>query len=223
MEGNVGPETHASDPGLLWRRITDRIRQLGLTEEAVAQQAGMSTRYLRQLAAVGTDFDPQALYRVAAALGTTTQELLEGRADPPPGQAGGAPRPVLTRLTEAECWDRLGPQGVGRVILPAEPAPVAFPVNYAVDAKTVVYRTALQGAAAPEGGTVVSFEVDRIDDRTHGGWSVLVAGAAERIEDAEEVRRLARECIVEPWAGGDRPAWIRVRPDSVSGRRIGAL
>ncbi|BBA95611.1 putative DNA-binding protein [Actinacidiphila reveromycinica] len=223
MEGNVGPEAHASDPDLLWRHITERRRQLGMTEKELAKQARMSPRYLRQLAAVGTDFDPGGLYRVAAALGVTSQQLLAGRADAPPGQADRAPRPVLVRLTSKECWDRLGPRGVGRVVLPADPAPVAFPVNYAVDAGTVVYRTSPHGDAAPRDGTAVSFEVDQVDDSTALGWSVLLTGHAERVEDSPEARRLDETRPADPWAGGDRPLWVRVIPAAVSGRRIGQM
>lgn len=223
MEGNVGPEAHAPDPDVLWRHITERRLQLGMSEEAVAKKAHMSPHYLRQLAATGTDFDPDGLYRVAAALRMTTQDLLEGRIDVPPGQADRAERPVLVQLTATECWDRLGPYGVGRVVLPAEPAPVAFPVNYAVDAGTVVYRTSPHGEAAPEDGTMVSFQVDQVDDSSSHGWSVLITGATERIEDPAEARRLTEEQLIKPWAGGDRPLWMRVRPANVTGRRIGAL
>ncbi|WP_329361796.1 pyridoxamine 5'-phosphate oxidase family protein [Streptomyces sp. NBC_00669] len=223
MEANVSPEAHAPDPDLLWRHITERGRQLGMSEEAVARKARMSPHYLRQLAAAGTDFDPDGLYRVAAALRTTTQDLLEGRTDAPPGQVDRAERPVLVHLTATECWDRLGPHGVGRVVLPAEPAPVAFPVNYAVDAGTVVYRTSPHGDAAPADGTMVSFQVDQVDDSSSRGWSVLVTGRAERIDDTAEAHRLAEEQPIRPWAGGDRPQWMRIRPDSVTGRRIGAM
>jgi nitroimidazol reductase NimA-like FMN-containing flavoprotein (pyridoxamine 5'-phosphate oxidase superfamily) len=212
-----------TDPGVVARRIDERRAQLGLTEDDLATEAGMSPRYLQHLLQMGLDFDPGGMRRIAAALGVTYEELLEGRRDAPPGQTGPGPRPVLVRLSAAECWDKLGTHGVGRVALPVEPGPAVFPVNYAVDAGTIVYRTAPGGSAAPETGAAVSFQVDRMDDELSQGWSVLVTGAAERVDDPAAGRRLSERHAPEPWAGGDRPLWVRIRPDTVTGRGIATM
>ena len=201
-------------------RVAERLTQLDMSKRELAQKAGMSQKYLEQLVTGEPDFDPAGLVRIAAALGLTRRELLEGRGDQPPGQESAAERPVLARLTETECWDKLGTHGVGRIALPTEPGPAVFPVNYVVDSRTIVYRTAERGAAAPEGGASVSFETDRIDDDLSQGWSVLVTGTAERIEDAAAAERLAERHDLEPWAGGNRPLWVRVRPAQVTGRHI---
>nr|WP_237555197.1 pyridoxamine 5'-phosphate oxidase family protein [Streptomyces sp. SID4948] len=124
-------------------------------------------------------------------------------------------------MTATECWDKLGAQGVGRVAVAVEPAPAVLPVNYAVDDGAILYRTAPHGVAGPESGTEVSFQVDRIDDRMSSGWTVLITGEVERIDDPETVERLTARHTTRPWAGGDRPLWIRIRPDSVTGRHIG--
>jgi len=217
---NTGAVRPGTDPLALARHIADRRMQLGLSENALANRSGMSPRYLRQLLEIGPDFDPGGMGRIAAALDLSSEELLEGRADPPPGQSGPGSRPVLARLTTAECWDKLGTHGVGRVALPARPAPTVFPVNYAIDADTIVYRTAPRVSAAPETGAGVSFEVDRVDDQHSAGWSVLVTGTAERIEDPAAMRHFSERHVAQPWAGGDRPLWIRIRPGTVTGRRI---
>jgi nitroimidazol reductase NimA-like FMN-containing flavoprotein (pyridoxamine 5'-phosphate oxidase superfamily) len=205
------------------QRIADRRVQLGLTEEDLARQAGMARPYLRHLLEVGVEFDPGAFLRIAAALHLTYPELLAGRRDAPPGQAGPAPRPALVRLSEAECWDRLGTRGVGRVAIPVQPGPAVFPVNYQVDDGTLVYRTAEQSAAAPEPGSGVSFQVDHVNDRLSSGWSVLVTGRAERVEEEADVQRLERADIARPWAGGVRSAWIRIRPEQITGRQVGGM
>jgi nitroimidazol reductase NimA-like FMN-containing flavoprotein (pyridoxamine 5'-phosphate oxidase superfamily) len=154
----------------------------------------------------------------------TYRELLEGPAEPPPGRSAPAGRPALVRLTEAECRERLGERGVGRVALRADAGPVVVvPVNYAVDAGTVVYRTAPHTVAAVPPGAPVSFQVDRIDERTSRGWSVLITGTAERVTDPAAVAELERRPGAEPWAGGVRPVWVRIRPDHVTGRRIGSV
>ncbi|WP_431962542.1 hypothetical protein [Actinacidiphila sp. bgisy160] len=37
---------------------------------------------------------------------------------------------------------------------------------------------------------------------------------------AAAVRRLNEHAYTGPWAGGDRDLWIRITPQSVTGRRI---
>jgi len=221
--GNADPGAEHTAPHDLVNRVSGRLTQLGMSRRDLARRAGMSPKYLKQVLEAGPDFDPGGLLRIAAALGVTHHDLMEGRSDLPPGQAGAAARPVLARLSERECWDKLGTHGLGRIALPSDPGPAVFPVNYVVDAKTVIYRTAEQGAAAPESGASVSFETDRIDDDLSQGWSVLVTGSAERIEDAAAAERLAERHDLEPWAGGNRPLWVRVRPEHVTGRHITTL
>lgn len=212
-------EGRRADRDPIVRRIAERRAQLGLSESALSTRAAMSPRYLQHLLDSGPDFDPGGLVRVAAALDLTYQELMEGRRDPPPGQSKAAGRPVLIHLSTAECWDKLGTHGVGRIAVPAQQGPAVLPVNYLVDDGTVVYRTAPGDRAQPAPGEAVSFQVDQIDDHLSHGWSVLLTGTAEHIEDGVETAGLV-ERAPEPWAGGDRPVWIRVRPKSVTGRRI---
>lgn len=195
----------------------------GMSEYALARQAGMSPRYLQHVLQAGPDFDREGFERIAGALGMSLDDLVAGRRDAPAGQHGPAEHPVLVKLTPTQCWDRLGARGVGRIALPSEPGPAVFPVNYAVIARTIVYRTGLTTAGALATGDAVSFQADHVDEAVREGWSVLVTGTAERIEDQKAVQRLAEMNIVEPWAGGDRPLWIRIRPQNVSGRRIATL
>jgi nitroimidazol reductase NimA-like FMN-containing flavoprotein (pyridoxamine 5'-phosphate oxidase superfamily) len=223
MNDNAESLTRQPDPRVLARRVAERRLQLGLSEGALATQAGMAPRYLQHLLSAGVDFDPSGFVRIAAALHLSYDDLLEGRMEMPPGQGEPVEHPALIHLTVLECWDRLGTRGVGRIALPVQPGPAVFPVNYAVDVQSIVYRTEPGGAAAPASGTAVAFEVDRVDDHVSQGWSVLLTGTAEHVDDPPTSQRLTESHTVEPWAGGDHPLWIRVRPDSVSGRRIGAL
>ncbi|GJF33320.1 DNA-binding protein [Kitasatospora sp. NE20-6] len=219
MDENAGTPRPA-DPAGIARRIAERSEALGIGEADLAARAGMAPRYLHHLVEAGPGFDPGGFLRLAAALGTTYRELVEGGADHPPGQSGGT-HPVLVQLSARECWDRIGGHGVGHLALPAGPGPAVFPVNYVVDAGTIAYRTRPDGAAAAEPGSSVSFQVDRIDDRLSRGWSVLISGTAEHVEDPEAVRRLAGHPGAEPWAGGVRPLWVRIRPTRISGRSVG--
>jgi len=206
------------DPAVVARRVENRRNGLGLSEEALASHAGMSPRYLAHLLESGPDFDPGGFLRIATALELTYRQLVEEPEDAPAEH--GEPL-VLRRLSVPECWNRIGTHGVGRIALPVQPGPSVFPVHYAVDDRTVVYRTTPDGPAAPVQGAVVSFQADHTDDRLQQGWSVLVTGPAEWIGDPAESRALTEQHAGQPWVGGDRNQWVRIRPESVSGRRVG--
>ncbi|MFJ9775781.1 helix-turn-helix domain-containing protein [Kitasatospora sp. NPDC101157] len=208
----------------LLHRIEVRRGQLGLTEEELADRAGMSPRYFHELLHLGVGFSPSGFVNIAAALGMSYHQLVEGRSDAPPGQQPGASaHPVLVKLTPQECWERLGTHGIGRIALPVHPGPGVFPVNYLVDGQTVVYRTNPAGVAAPEAGSEVSFQADHIDEHRRDGWSVLLVGTAEHVTNSTTIQQLTQRPGAETWAGGVRDLWIRVVPAQVSGRRIRSL
>ena len=98
--------------------------------------------------------------------------------------------------------------------------PSRFPVNYQMRGDDIVFRTsAISSVRAASYGQRVSFEVDRIDDAMRQGWSVLVTGNAHEVRDADELREL-QQLGIEPWAGDERPVYMRIKPGTMSGRRI---
>jgi nitroimidazol reductase NimA-like FMN-containing flavoprotein (pyridoxamine 5'-phosphate oxidase superfamily) len=98
--------------------------------------------------------------------------------------------------------------------------PQIFPVNYALVEGEVVYRTRTNGPLAMKDGHSLGFEVDHLDEVMSRGWSVLIAGRAERITDPEIAQHLSGHVLLQPWAGGERELFIRVHPERVTGRRI---
>jgi Pyridoxamine 5'-phosphate oxidase len=208
------------DPAVVSRRITERCDQLCLSRDALARRAAMAPAYLRHLLEAGPAFDPSGFVRIAAALGCGTTELLSGRADAPPGQGGPGPHPRLLDLTEPECWELVGTHGIGRIGLPVEPGPMVYPVNYVVDHGSFAYRTGDRSASSPQEGEEMAFQVDHIDQHLGRGWSVLALGAAHYVDEPEELERLNGLPGAAPWAGGDRPRWVRIRPTDISGRRL---
>ena len=80
-------------------------------------------------------------------------------------------------------------------------------MNFRFARGRVIFRTGAKASITAAFGSMVGFEVDRIDDATSEGWSVLVTGRAEQAEATEwaELSRLG----LEPWAGGYRG---RLRP-----------
>ena len=128
--------------------------------------------------------------------------------------------PQLEVLAEEECWRLLGAHHLGRLALVDAKGPVIVPVNYVLDREAPVFRTdpgsKLDAAveAAP-----VAFEVDAADEATRSGWSVVVRGALAEVTDPGDLERL-RALPLYPWAPGDKARYVRVRPASVTGRRI---
>ncbi len=63
----------------------------------------------------------------------------------------------------------------------------------------------------------MGFEADAYDAATETGWSVLVSGLAEIVEDEADAARLA-ELGLRSWGGGAaETVWVRIRPTSISG------
>lgn len=134
-----------------------------------------------------------------------------------PSDAGG-----LEEIDELECWRLLGSQTVGRIAVIVGHYPLVFPVNYAVVAQGVVFRTAAGTKLWATHRSNISFEVDSIDMATQTGWSVLVRGSAREItvDRNPELVTAVREAAPEPWAPGPHEYLVRVVADAISGRRI---
>lgn len=130
------------------------------------------------------------------------------------------PEERLESLPRDVCLELLARHHFGRVAVNDGDAPVIFPVNYALDGESVVFRTgrgtkldaALRSAPA-------AFEIDGIDPERRLGWSVLVRGRVEDVSEHAELQRLAGLSI-EPYVEGDRPEFVRLRAETVTGRRI---
>ena len=210
----------AARPGDLGRRVAHRRRELGLSREEVARRAGVAAGYLDYLEHSPAVAIPRgSLIRLADALETTVKALRGGRVDRPPGPGRAGPHPQLDELTHEECEAHLAGGGVGRLVFLTAGVPVALPVNFRYFDGDIVFRTRADGALAAAAGTIVSFEVDRIDEAMSEGWSVLVSGHAHLVDDPDELEQIAALGI-EPWPGGHRETVIRIEAAELSGRRI---
>ena len=125
-------------------------------------------------------------------------------------------------LPADECYRLLATQELGRIGVNAEHYPLIFPVNFALDGTTVVLRTSPGTILRAASHANVTFEVDEIDRRTRSGWSVLVRGSAEEVDEQHRTELIARTLAtgVQPWAPGDRGNWLRLIAHDISGRRI---
>lgn len=206
--------------GDLAQRVAHRRRELGLSHEEVARRAGMASGYLDHLEHGASAAIPHgSMIRLADALETTVKALRGGRVDRPPGPGRAGPHPQLDVLTREECEAHLAGGGVGRLVFVRAGVPLALPVNFRYLDGDIVFRTRAGGALAAAVGTIVSFEVDQIDEAMSEGWSVLVSGHARLVDDPDELEQIAALGI-EPWPGGRRKAVIRVETAQLSGRGI---
>ena len=208
------------DPGDLSKRVARRRAELHLGKVQVAARAGMSLRYLEYVERYPARPGAAALRRLAAALQTTPAALLGAGAQAPPGYGRLAGPPVVTKLLPAECRRLIAAGGIGRIAFGTTSGPVVFPVNFAVVAGTIVVRTGEGTAIDGHAGERAAFEVDHIDEALSQGWSVLVRGPAHCVTHPAELQIVRRDAAIWPWPGGDRDVYVRVIPDTITGRRI---
>lgn len=124
-------------------------------------------------------------------------------------------------LTEQECWRLLDSRSVGRLAVAFGRYPDVFPVNFAVYERTIVLRT--EGGSKLAGavlGPAVAFEVDRVDEITCAGWSVVVKGFAEEVVAIADIAPL-EQLDLHTWSAREKTRWVRIHPTEVTGRRVG--
>ena len=124
-------------------------------------------------------------------------------------------------IARDECVALLEADVIGRLGIVVHGAPLVLPVNYAVDGDVVVFRTG-EGSklAAAERGPAC-FEIDGFDRGARTGWSVLVRGRLEEVtvhQGAELTR--AQGLGVSPWIPEGRDHWMRLVPETITGRRV---
>jgi hypothetical protein len=126
----------------------------------------------------------------------------------------------IVEMTPRECMELLAANHFGRVAVNDREGPVVLPVNYVLDGDSVLFRSGM-GTKVEAGarGSAASFEVDAVDERTRTGWSVLARGTLTDVYERVEIER-ARRLPLQPFAGGDRPHFLRLIFERVTGRRI---
>lgn len=128
------------------------------------------------------------------------------------------PTQPISILSETECWNLMSSAALGRLVTTVDGQPEIFPVNFVVQHKTVLFRTA-------EGTKLVSaainnnvlFEVD--DHDALEGWSVILKGIARSQRTDAEVDEAERAQLL-PWTATVKQHYVRIRPLSISGRRF---
>jgi nitroimidazol reductase NimA-like FMN-containing flavoprotein (pyridoxamine 5'-phosphate oxidase superfamily) len=121
-------------------------------------------------------------------------------------------------LSVSECWDLLENVALGRLVTTVGGQAHIFPVNFVVQGRSVLFRTA-------EGTKLVSvainnqvlFEADDHNDAE--GWSVIINGTTRTLRTVEEIEDAERTQL-RPWVAGCKTHYVRVVPTSITGRRF---
>jgi uncharacterized protein len=119
------------------------------------------------------------------------------------------------------CLELLASQPVGRVAFCQEGRVHVATVNHAVDGWSVAFRTSYgPKLIAASSESEVIYQADDYDPRTRTGWSVVVRGTAESVQDDEVTHRL-EALNLDTWAEGlQRDNWVRIHIGEVTGLHI---
>jgi len=132
--------------------------------------------------------------------------------------ATAAPDTPVTELTEAESWNLLSGVSLGRLVTTVDGWTEIFPVNFVVQRKTLLFRTAegtkLLTAVLNEH---VVFEAD--DHNVVEGWSVVLRGSAHALSSSAEIDE-ARRAGLYTWVATQKLRFVRITPDTLTGRRF---
>ncbi|WP_166906991.1 pyridoxamine 5'-phosphate oxidase family protein [Mycobacterium sp. DL440] len=128
------------------------------------------------------------------------------------------PQSPVSVLGEDECWHLLSSVTLGRLVATMGTRLEIFPVNFVVQHRTVLFRTA-------EGTKLVSalfndrvlFEVD--DHNVSGGWSVIVRGEPRLLEAPDEIAEAESGQLLS-WIVTTKRRYVRIQPKEISGRRF---
>ena len=127
----------------------------------------------------------------------------------------------VRELSRSECETLLRRDVVGRVAIATPTGPHVMPLNYSVTDGSIVLCTTPYSLLGTYGrDSMLAFEIDHFEHARQRGWSVVVRGRAEPVEDPADLAKLVR-LLPRPWAAGRRSLYLRIPLTEVTGRRLG--
>jgi hypothetical protein len=126
----------------------------------------------------------------------------------------------LGALSEGDALALLATVPVGRLVYSDRALPFVTPVNFILDGADVVIRAGRRSRLATHTpGNVVAFQADEISVVDRSGWSVVVTGRVQLIDDADEVARLDAWHL-QTWRPALSDRYLRLRPELISGQHL---
>lgn len=126
------------------------------------------------------------------------------------------PQGAVIELSELSCWHLLREVSFGRLAVVVDGRPDVFPIDFAVEERTILFRTAegskLRGLTAD---SHVALEADSRDEQAV--WSVVVRGEAAPVDHERTAARAAKSPLPE-WIPTAGYTYVRITPTSVRGR-----
>jgi nitroimidazol reductase NimA-like FMN-containing flavoprotein (pyridoxamine 5'-phosphate oxidase superfamily) len=120
-------------------------------------------------------------------------------------------------LSTEQCWDMLHEEEFGRLAFRLVDEVHITPINYAVDGRTLLFRTAegekLLGVVM---GSDVAFEIDRYGGES--ARSVVIRGTARLLGEDEAHR--AENVPLRSWVGTTKYNVVEISPAVVTGREF---
>lgn len=126
----------------------------------------------------------------------------------------------MEMLDEAQCWELLSGVEVGRLAIAAAGDVDIYPVNFVLDGRRIVFRTA-EGTKLLEVVLAgrVAFEADGYEPQHGRAWSVVVKGEARDLERFDDIYK-AQDLPLFPWNALPKERFVRIYPTKVTGRRF---
>ena len=122
---------------------------------------------------------------------------------------------TVRELTLSECWDFLAHQELGRLAFRLLDELYITPVNYAVDGRTLLFRTAPGNKLfSTELGGRIAFETDRVEGEV--ATSVVIRGQARHLDEHDEHR--ADVVPLHTWIDTPKYDVVQIIPDQITGR-----
>ena len=126
----------------------------------------------------------------------------------------------LETLDRDECRRLLGSANIGRLGYCADFGPRIMPMNYRLLDESVIFRTGLDSEASHQlFDHPIAFEVDQVDEFLQSGWSVLVIGNAQPLDEAS-LLLLDVGQSPQPWPEGRRSLVVQLPLTIMTGRRV---
>jgi uncharacterized protein len=126
----------------------------------------------------------------------------------------------LETLDRDECRGLLGSTNVGRLGYCTDLGPRIVPMNYTLVGEALTFRTDIDTEASHRlFDHPIAFEVDQVDEFLQTGWSVLVMGNAQPL-DEESLLLLDIGQSPQPWPEGRRALVVQLALTTMTGRRV---
>jgi len=124
----------------------------------------------------------------------------------------------VTVMSDDECWAELSSLTLGRLATSVDGQPDIFPVNYVVQQRTILIRTA-EGTKLASAATNRRVALEADDHDVMQGWSVVVKGQARVLSSIDDLAAAERAQVL-PWIATVKQRFIRIAPVEITGRRF---